>query len=793
MAATATLAGRAVTVTPGGEAYSEVRIQNSGTVVDQFTLEVVGEASPWAIVQPAVVALFPGAGVVARIRFKPPKASCVSARAVSFAVRVKSKEEPRASLVEEGVVVVGPFHDTSARLTSRVAKGSSVARAQLALNNRGNVRINARLTAGNPDRKLHFTITPPVLTAEPGTTTFASISLRPRHRYLTGPPKINPYQVHVHQEREPTITVDGTMQQEAMIPTGLVPAVIGLTAVLLLAVILWFLKPVIWGAAMAPVATHAPTTQSLHGPATVAPVSFSPPTVVINQAESTAPAPAIVTLTNNGDRALFVMSIVLDRAASGDFSQSNNCPTFLRAQTSCQITITLNQIGAGDKRTRVGTLTVKDDAAGNALGNGASQFVPLVGSPAQSAVSFSVQSLSFAQNLGSSGRSQRIILINSGRVPIHLRSIRDEGDFSQGNNCPTVLAPGGTCAISVTFVPSTVGEHDGYIVVADDSVDSPQRIPLTGVSTKPLARLTPDRVNFGQNVRASSAPQRVTLTNRGDGPLTVAGIAATGDFKAISHCPSMLLPGLSCPIDVSFTPQAAGPRTGSLVVTGDSNPSPGSHDTVRLTGFGYQPVATLSTSVLAPGANLGASAEPQTATVTNTGDGGLTVRAIVINGAAAGDYRQSSDCLRTLSPGGLCTVTVLFMPQSYGLRAASLTLYDDGLSGTQSITLRGTGTAAMPVLSSTFLNFGGAGVGSSTGPQNIVLLNAGNGSLAIGGIALAGDDFAMTTNCANTVAAGASCSITVTFLPQATGARSGVVTVTDTAGTQRITLSGVGT
>jgi hypothetical protein len=33
----------------------------------------------------------------------------------------------------------------------------------------------------------------------------------------------------------------------------------------------------------------------------------------------------------------------------------------------------------------------------------------------------------------------------------------------------------------------------------------------------------------------------------------------------------------------------------------------------------------------------------------------------------------------------------------------------------------------------------------------------------------------------------------MTFLPQGTGARSGVVTITDSAGTQRITLSGVGT
>jgi hypothetical protein len=180
-------------------------------------------------------------------------------------------------------------------------------------------------------------------------------------------------------------------------------------------------------------------------------------------------------------------------------------------------------------------------------------------------------------------------------------------------------------------------------------------------------------------------------------------------------------------------------------------------------------------------------------TVTNTGDGVLTVRAIAINGAAAGDYRQSSDCLRTLPPGASCTVTVVFTPQTYGLRAASLTLFDDGLGGTHSIALRGTGTAARPLLSSTFLNFGGAAVGSPTGPQNVVLFNPGNGSLTIEGIALAGDDFAMTTSCGSTLAAGASCTISTTFLPQGTGARSGLVTITDSAGSQKISLSGVGT
>jgi len=254
-----------------------------------------------------------------------------------------------------------------------------------------------------------------------------------------------------------------------------------------------------------------------------------------------------------------------------------------------------------------------------------------------------------------------------------------------------------------------------------------------------------------------------------------------------------LLPGLSCPISVTFTPTAAGARSGSLVVTDDGNAAPGSNDTVRLTGVAYQPVATLSASILSPGANLGGSAVPQVVTVTNTGNGALTIRAIGIGGAAAGDYSQSNNCLRTIAPGASCSITVNFTPHGYGVRAAALTLSDDGPGGTQSVSLRGTGTAARALVSSGFLNFGGSGMGSPTLPQNVVLFNAGNGLLSISSLKVSGDDFIMSTSCGSTLAAGASCTIRVTFLPHATGARAGTVTVIDNAGVQRITLSGVGT
>ena len=239
MGATATLTTKAATVQPGGETSCEIRVRNSGTVVDQFTLEVLGDAAGWAIVEPSTLSLFPGAEAVARIRFKPPKLSSVPARAIPFAVRVKSREDARASLVEEGMVEVGAFIDTFAELIPRTARGSVNARAQLALDNRGNTRVNARLTAADPDRKLNFNITPPGLVAEPGTATFARVRLSPRQRFLLGPVKTLPYKVFVHQDGQAPLAVDGAMIQQGLLPAWLIPAVIGLLALAALLLVLW--------------------------------------------------------------------------------------------------------------------------------------------------------------------------------------------------------------------------------------------------------------------------------------------------------------------------------------------------------------------------------------------------------------------------------------------------------------------------------------------------------------------------------------------------------------------------
>jgi hypothetical protein len=76
----------------------------------------------------------------------------------------------------------------------------------------------------------------------------------------------------------------------------------------------------------------------------------------------------------------------------------------------------------------------------------------------------------------------------------------------------------------------------------------------------------------------------------------------------------------------------------------------------------------------------------------------------------------------------------------------------------------------------------------------VTLSNTGNATLTFSGsFAISGDfHFAGLGTCGSSVAAGASCTISVKFTPTATGTRTGAVTLNDNApnSAQTIPLSG---
>ncbi len=247
MGAIANLASRSVVVAPGAQANTEIRVRNNGTVVDQFTIAVLGDATAWSAAEPPVVSLFPGAEQVVRVTFRPPRSPDVPAGPMAFGVRVLSQEDPAGSVVEEGVLQIGAFSDTSAELAPRTSRGRTSATHDLAVDNRGNTQLNATITGLDPDRTVAFDIKPPSVVAEPGAAAFAKVGIKPRKRFWRGQPKTRAFQLQLDSAGQPPVIVQGTMLQESILPSWFLKALLLTLAALIALALIWllFLRPVI--------------------------------------------------------------------------------------------------------------------------------------------------------------------------------------------------------------------------------------------------------------------------------------------------------------------------------------------------------------------------------------------------------------------------------------------------------------------------------------------------------------------------------------------------------------------
>jgi hypothetical protein len=265
----ATIESVTLSVDPGAETACEVRVRNTGQVVDRVLLDVVGDAADWATVEPPQLNLLPGTDGTARVLFHPPRTSEVLAGDVDFAVRARSQEDPDGSVVEEGTVTVTPFTDLVAELTPRTAHGRRTAKFRLVVSNLGNAPVAAEVSALDPDEHLEFTLRPEAVLARPGTATFVKLRAAPKKRFVKGPDKSLPFQAFVLPEVAEPVTVDGAMLQRQMMPKWLLPAIAIVVAGAAALVALWFLvlKPTVASSAQDAVAQQ---TQQLASSASAA-------------------------------------------------------------------------------------------------------------------------------------------------------------------------------------------------------------------------------------------------------------------------------------------------------------------------------------------------------------------------------------------------------------------------------------------------------------------------------------------------------------------------------------------
>jgi hypothetical protein len=326
-------------------------------------------------------------------------------------------------------------------------------------------------------------------------------------------------------------------------------------------------------------ALGSPHAINLSGTGSGAVAALSPASLVFSlQQIGTSSAAQAVTLTNNGNAALNVGSILI----TGDFAQINNCPATLAPISSCTISVTFTPAASG---TRNGTLTISDNAQGSPqamtlTGTGSAASAPIA--------SLTPTSLVFpGQQVGTSSGARAVTLSNTGNAALNISGIHSAGDYAETNTCRATLAASSRCTMSVTFSPTASGTRNGTLTISDNAQGSPQAVTLTGTgsaTSAPIASLTPTSLVFPeQQVGTSSAARAVTLTNTGNAALNISGIQSTGDYAETNTCLATLAASSSCTISVKFSPTASGVRNGTLSINDNALASPQS---VGLAGTG---------------------------------------------------------------------------------------------------------------------------------------------------------------------------------------------------------------
>ncbi|CCH33751.1 hypothetical protein ABZ816_21855 [Actinosynnema sp. NPDC047251] len=240
MGATATLSATGLAVEPGSETTCTVVVRNTGELVDQFTVDVVGDAAGWSSAEPGSVNLVPQGSAEVVVRFAPPRASDVPAGPVPFGVRVASREDPYGSVVEEGVVEVGSFTDLSAELVPGKVEAGRRGRFELAVDNVGNHPVGLRFTPSDPDGELDFRLDRREVVLAPGTAAFVKLLVKPRDTFLRGQPRSRPFRVEVLPNAGNPFVADGMFVQRQLMPKWLLPALLALAALAVLLGVLWF-------------------------------------------------------------------------------------------------------------------------------------------------------------------------------------------------------------------------------------------------------------------------------------------------------------------------------------------------------------------------------------------------------------------------------------------------------------------------------------------------------------------------------------------------------------------------
>lgn len=255
-----------------------------------------------------------------------------------------------------------------------------------------------------------------------------------------------------------------------------------------------------------------------------------------------------------------------------------------------------------------------------------------------------------------------------------------------GNNCPSPIPSSTSCFLTVSYSPASAVVHNATLVVHVThlnaklaTVTSSAQTSLTGQGVNPQFTLASS--GFAATTVGASSSGQVTVTNESLVPLTYSATSFQGadgsSWSLIgSACTGPIAPGISCNLDVSFSPHGQGTLSETIQVTLDQTVRAHTSFITRrtvLAGDGTLPTFTVGAPTLA--ATPKGVAVTGLATITNTSNVSISYDGFGFSGPNAGDFTVTgSTCTGLIAPTGSCDLTVQFTPSaaSPGTESASL-------------------------------------------------------------------------------------------------------------------------
>ncbi|MGB2678563.1 MAG: choice-of-anchor D domain-containing protein [Candidatus Acidiferrum sp.] len=433
-------------------------------------------------------------------------------------------------------------------------------------------------------------------------------------------------------------------------------------------------------------ATNSPATIALSGTGvqpqiSVSPASASFGTVVVGASSSQA-----LTIKNTGTANLSVTQAAL--AGSGFTLSGLTLPLTVAPGGTSTFTLGFAPATASSF---TGSVTLVSNAPSSPLvvalaGTGVASALQLTASPV---------SLSFGSIATGTSTAQSVTVTNTGNSSVTVSQISESGTgFSvAGFTVPLTLAAGKSTTFSVTFAPATAASLSGSVTITSTATNSPATIALSGTGIQSQISVTPANVSFGNVTVGVSNTQSITIRNAGTANLSVtqAVLAGTGFTLSGLTVPLAVAPGGSSVFTIGFTPASASSFTGSLTLVNNTANSP---LVVALTGTGIAPVLqlTVTPASLSFGSITTGTSTTQSVTVTNSGNGSVTLSQISESGA--GFSVAGITVPLTLAAGQATSFNVTFDPASAGNLSGSVTVTSNAANSPQAIALTGTGTAA---------------------------------------------------------------------------------------------------